>query len=135
MIESLVPAVYHAPFARQRAVVVRILGMVAITKRVPVTGHYINSHPSVQAWRAFCCEFPAFLLPMAQKLGCNGRILSRWSPWSAGARSYPVCLRVALLDSCFAVTGKLLKQKNSLRACRYKEDLPELPLGRSLEKA
>ncbi len=43
-----------------------------ITKRVSVTGHYINSHPSVQAWMAFCCEFPAFLLPMAQKLRLQG---------------------------------------------------------------
>ena len=29
--------------------------------------HYINSCPSVQARRALCCEFPAFLLPVAQK--------------------------------------------------------------------
>ena len=29
------------------------------SKRVSVTGHYINSRPSVQAWMAFCCAFPA----------------------------------------------------------------------------
>ena len=29
--------------------------------------HYINSRPAVQAWMAFCCKFPAYLLPMAQK--------------------------------------------------------------------
>ena len=38
-----------------------------ITKRVSVTGHYINPRPSVQAWMAFCCAFPAFLLPMARE--------------------------------------------------------------------
>ncbi len=43
-----------------------------ITKRVFVTGHYINPRPSVQAWMAFCCAFPAFLLPMAQKLRLQG---------------------------------------------------------------
>ena len=37
-----------------------------ITKRVSVTGDYINSRPSVQAWMAFCCEFPAILLPMGK---------------------------------------------------------------------
>ncbi len=52
---------------------------------------------------AFCCEFPAFLLPMAQKLssgfefglapsflrrdGQKPRICSKWSPWSAGCGS------------------------------------------------
>ncbi len=34
--------------------------------------NYINSRPSVQAWRAFCCEFPAFLLQMAQKQAARG---------------------------------------------------------------
>ena len=29
--------------------------------------YYINSCPSVQARRAFCCAFPAFLLPMARE--------------------------------------------------------------------
>ena len=33
---------------------------------VSVAGHYINSRPSVQAWMALCCEFPAFLVRMAQ---------------------------------------------------------------------
>ncbi len=33
---------------------------------------------------------------------------SRWSPWSAGAPSYPVRLRVALWGSCYAVTGMWL---------------------------
>ena len=53
--------------------------------------------------RAFCCEFPAFLLPMVQKLssgfefglapsflrrdGQKPRIRSKWSPWSAGCGS------------------------------------------------
>ena len=40
----------YLPAARQRAQVVRILGKMVITKRVSVTGHYINSRPSVQAW-------------------------------------------------------------------------------------
>ena len=60
----------------------RLLNMVS------VTGHYINSRPSVQAWMAFCCEFPAFLLPMAQKQGQKTRICSKWSPWSAGCGSW-----------------------------------------------
>ena len=47
--------------ARQMAVVARILRNMVMIKRVSVTGHYINSRPSVQAWRAFCCEFPALL--------------------------------------------------------------------------
>ena len=47
-----------------------------------------NSRPSVQAWMAFCCVFPAFLVPMAQKQSCKGRIRSKWSPWSAGCRSW-----------------------------------------------
>ena len=75
----------------------------SLFKRVSVTAHYINFHPSVQARRAFCCKFPAFLLPMAQKLSCKGRICSKGSPWSAGAPSYPVRLRVALWGSCYAV--------------------------------
>ena len=57
--------------ARQRAVVARIFrnwGMVTV-KRVSIAVDYINSRPSVQAWRAFCCEFPAFLLPVAGNLG------------------------------------------------------------------
>ncbi len=33
----------------------------AMTKRVSVTGHYINSRLSVQAWMAFCCGFSAYL--------------------------------------------------------------------------
>ena len=48
-----------------------MVGMV-ITKRVSVTRHYINFRPSVQARRAFCCAFPAFLLPMAQKRAARG---------------------------------------------------------------
>ena len=59
----------------------RLLNMVS------VTGHYINSRPSVQAWMAFCCEFPAILLPMAQKTGKKPRICSKWSPRSAGSGS------------------------------------------------
>ena len=62
--------------------------MGGITKRVYVTGYYINTRPSVQAWRAFCCAFPAFLLPVAQKTGSKGRIRSKWSPWSAGCGSW-----------------------------------------------
>ena len=50
--------------------------------------HYVNSRPSVQSWMAFCCAFPAFLLPMAQKQSCKERIYSKWSPWSAGCGSY-----------------------------------------------
>ena len=46
--------------------------MGGITKRVYVTGYYINSHPSVQAWQEFFCVFPAFLLPMAQKQTAGG---------------------------------------------------------------
>ena len=90
---------------RAQAVVARILvnWNLDITKRVSVTSHYINSRPSVQAWMAFCCKFPAFLLPMAQKLSCKGRICSKGSPWSAGDPSYPVRLRVALWGSCYAV--------------------------------
>ena len=34
--------------------------------------NYINSRPFVQAWRAFCCEFPAILLPKEQKLRLQG---------------------------------------------------------------
>ena len=37
--------------------------------------------------RAFCCAFPAFLLPMAQKQSQKPRICSKWSPWSAGCGS------------------------------------------------
>ena len=40
--------------------------MMLMTWCVSVTGHYINSRPSVQAWMALCCAFPAFLVRMAQ---------------------------------------------------------------------
>ena len=74
--------------ARHRAVVVRILRKMVITKRVSVTQHYINFRPSVQAWMACCCTFPAILLPMVQKLSQKPRICSKWSPWSAGCGSW-----------------------------------------------
>ena len=49
----------YLPAARQMAVMARILGkMVGITKRVYATGYCINTRPSVQAWRVFCCSFP-----------------------------------------------------------------------------
>ena len=80
-----------------------MVGMV-ITKRVSVTGHYINFRPSVQAQQAFCCEFPAFLLPMAgnqssgfefglapsflRRDGQKPRICSKVSPWSAECGSW-----------------------------------------------
>ena len=65
----------------------RILRKMVITKRVSVTAHYINSRPSVQAWRAFCCEFPAFCCRWREKTGSKGRMCSKWSPWSAGCGS------------------------------------------------
>ena len=66
---------------------------------------------------AFCCEFPAFLLPLAQKLssgfefglapsflrrdGQKPRIRSKWSPWSAecGSRGARWCF-VRWLQFC-----------------------------------
>ena len=36
---------------------------------------------------AFCCAFPAFLLPMAGKNRQGPRKLRRWNPWSAGCGS------------------------------------------------
>ena len=49
--------------------------------------YYINPRPTVQARRAFCCEFPAFLLQMAQKQAARGGFARSgagcWS-WSCG---------------------------------------------------
>ena len=56
-----------------------------MSKRVSVTGHYINFHPSVQARRAFCCAFPAFLLPMAGKQAVRGGFARSGAPGLLGA--------------------------------------------------
>ena len=58
-----------------------------MSKRVSVTGHYINFRPSVQAWMACCSAFPAFFAADGSKTGSKGRICSKWSPWSAGCGS------------------------------------------------
>ena len=50
---------------------------------------------------AFCCEFPAFLLWMAQKQARKPRMPSRWSPWSAGAPSYPGRWLFGLFAACW----------------------------------
>ena len=42
-----------------------------MNNELSILWYYINSRPSVQARRAFCCAFPAFLLPMAQKLSSD----------------------------------------------------------------
>ena len=91
------------------------------SKRVSVTWHYINSRPSVQVRRAFCCAFPSFLLPMAQKMGSKPRSCSKWSPWSSRAPSYPVHLRLALSDPCYAVTGGVQAYRPGRRLERLEE--------------
>ena len=43
--------------------------------------------PLCSSAAAFCCAFPAILLPMARKQSQKPRICSKWSPWSAGCGS------------------------------------------------
>ena len=57
-----------------------------ITNRVSVTGHYINSCPSVQAWRALCCAFPAFFFADGAKTELQGEDLLEVEPWGCRVR-------------------------------------------------
>ena len=86
----------------------RILRKMVITKRVSVTGHYINSRTSVQARRAFCCAVPAFLLPGGGKTGLQGEDLLEVEPL--------VCQIVARLESLksLPIFGLKKGQKYSL---------------------
>ena len=52
-----------------------------MNNELSILWHYINSCPSVQARRACCSAFPAFLLPLAQKLRLQGEDLLEVKSW------------------------------------------------------
>ena len=54
--------------------------MVVITKRVSVTGHYINSRPSVQAWRGILLRVSCIFGADGAKNGQQGEDLLEVEP-------------------------------------------------------